>query len=354
MNADNMIEFVTDPLRLTLIVAGIVVIFAILILGRRAKYREVSYKGRTEKNYSFGTPPADTLVDEEVIVLPRRKKESELLAEEAPQFSANYDEKMAKKDTFSAEKIKESRASVSRETNVATAKMREENQSKTSRIDDAINSLYAKPPVIISEKSSEPEYTTKVVEAPVKNTIERALETAPEQLGEKISAFDDVQEEPKLVKSTSQVQQQFVVLHIIAEEGQTFVGKAIFDATQTLGMALGKHNVFHYPADAAYVGDSAFCLVNMTPEGTFDIENLAGSYTTGISLILTLPTAYSDGLTVFSNMVAVAHALVKKLGGGDIVDQTRLPLTAELLASMQADISKFESQLKEQVEAPVY
>jgi len=384
MNADDMIEFVTDPLRLTLIVAGIVVIFAILILGRRSKHREVAYKGRPEKNYSFGASPADMLVDEEVIVLPRRKKESEVIAEKTPHFSANYDGAAERKDDFSADKsqtpvapsFQASAANVdaakvdAAKVGNTKAKTIKATSTKGPRvIDDAISLLYSDP--VLPEFESVSKVAKAAPNAPAINTIERALETAPEQIGEKRPELskhelnkselnrqepNKVQEQPQAEVQVSQpakqVKQQFVVLHILAEEGQSFVGKAIFDATQTLGMALGKHNVFHYPADAAYVGDSAFCLVNMTPEGTFDIENLANTHTAGISLILTLPTAYSDGLTVFSNMVAVAHALVKKLGGGDIVDQTRLPLTAELVANMQSDITKFEDQM--QVETPVH
>lgn len=356
-----MIEFVTDPLRLTLIVAGVVVLFAILILGRRSKHREVAYKGRSEKDYSFGVSPPDTLVDEEVVVLPRRKKESEVLAEKTPHFSANYDEPV--QDKISEQDI--------------TAKL----DAFVASPGEVVGKAYtvSAGPVVDENKKSRYKAdqiaSKKDVEAPLVNTIERALESAMSKKpkaaqvskGAQVSEGVEVSSKAETsnqvdtsfsdspsvddVTPAKRVTQQFVVLHIIAEEGRPFIGKAIFDATQTLGMALGKHNVFHYPADAAYVGDSAFCLVNMTPAGTFDIESLDQQQTNGVSLILTLPTAYSDGLTVFSNMVAVAHALVKKLGGGDIVDQTRLPLTAELLTNMQSDITRFENQLSESASA---
>lgn len=305
MNTDDIVEFVTDPLRLTLIIAGVVVVFAILILGRRSnKRREMLYKRYSEKNYSFGSPPADVLVDEEVIVLPRRKKESEVKAEKEPHFSAHHEdekENLPKAETVEAE-------------------------AGVDKLSPSIVEKSNKPVILENSK----------VRKPRNQDATPSVEKAPDNA--------DVQQR-RSSKKPKKPAQQFVVLHIIAEVGQPYEGKLLYDVSQSLGMAMGKHNVFHYPADSAYVGDSAFCMVNMTPEGSFDVDHLAETQTNGVSLILTLPTAYSDGLTVFSNMLAVAHALVKKMGGGDIVDQTRMPLTAELVASMQSDIAKFESQL---------
>jgi len=294
MNADNIIEFVMDPLRLTLIVAGVVVVLAILILGRRSsKQRDMIYSGSSRKEYSFNSMPDDMLVDEEVIVLPRRKKESDLLAESDSQsdehFSAKYDEQAA------------------------------------SGTEQHVEATIKKDLPLPGDSQDKPE---------------------SQQTVEPKAQADVKQSQPAQAKKPAPVQQQFVVLYVIAAEGRAFTGKAIFESTQTLGMALGKHNVFHYPADAAYVGDSAFCMVNMTPEGSFDIEHLDDIQTNGVSLILTLPTMYSDGLTVFSNMLAVAQALSKKLGG-DIIDQTRMPLTAELVTNMRADIENFESRFRQ-------
>jgi len=297
MNTDDIIEFVMDPLRLTLIVAGIVVLLAILILGRRSsRQRDMIYGGSSRKEYSFNSMPDDMLVDEEVIVLPRRKKESDVLAEAEtaaePHFSANYDEP-------------------------AIAEAEESSQVGLDKQAPLPGDTIKEPqPAVSQQRQQEP-----------KAEVKPNNQTQP--------------------KKPAPVSQQFVVLHVIAAEGRAFTGQSIFESTQTLGMALGKHNVFHYPADAAYVGDSAFCMVNMTPEGSFDIEHLDNIQTNGVSLILTLPTMYSDGLTVFSNMLAVAQALSKKLGG-DIIDQSRMPLTAELVTNMRADIEKFESQFRQQ------
>lgn len=298
MNTDDIIEFVMDPLRLTLIVAGVVVLLAILILGRRSsKQRDMLYGGSSRKEYSFNSMPDDMLVDEEVIVLPRRKKESDVLAEaeeqSAPHFSANFDDDVA-----------------------------QELDPSTTNLD-------------------------KELPLPGDKTADSQPESQQSQSPKAQPQAEQSQSEQAQPKKPTQVPQQFVVLHVIAAEGRAFTGQSIFESTQTLGMALGKHNVFHYPADAAYVGDSAFCMVNMTPEGSFDIENLEDIRTNGVSLILTLPTMYSDGLTVFSNMLAVAQALSKKLGG-DIIDQTRMPLTAELVTNMRADIEKFESKFRQQ------
>ena len=295
IDTDSIIEFVTDPLRFTLIIAGAVVLIAILLLGRRSKQRDMYYSDSSVKDYEFGSVSDDMLVDEEVIVLPRRKTESEVLAEAEAKFSANDDEN-----------------------NLPEVKSFEANAGDPSDIQQEVT----REPVL-SENTAQ----SQTAESPPLQS-----QAQSEQKPEK--------------KAPEESKQHFVVLHVIAAEGKAFTGRAIFNATQTLGMAVGKHNVFHYPADAAYVGDSAFCMTNMTTEGTFDVANLEEIETNGVSLILTLPTIYSDGLTVFSNMLAVAQALSKKLGG-DIIDQKRMPLTADLVTSMRSDIQDFESQLKQ-------
>jgi len=318
MNTENIIEFIMDPLRLTLIVAGVVVLLAILIFGRRSsKQRSALYSGSPNRDFSFGSPPADDLlVDEEVRVLPPRKKESDLVTENAPRFNAFEEPKREQEpiiETFEAIVETPMPATENNIQNTTTPVVDDSYSAPTTAKSDSVSKSFAKP-----------EIESKVEAAAVK------AETASEP-----------------VSDAPQPKQQFVVLHIIAAESQPFSGSAILDATQNLGMAIGKHNVFHYPADAAYVGDSAFCLVNMSAEGNFDTENLSGVLTNGVSLIMTLPTKYSDGLTVFSNMLAVAHALSKKLGG-DIIDQTRIPLTADLVTSIRGDILKFEEQARQQ------
>ena len=291
IDTDSIIEFVTDPLRLTLIIAGAVVLLAILVLGRRSKQRDMYYKGSSSKEYEFSSMPDDMLVDEEVIVLPRRKTESEVLAEAAAKQQAEIDAEA-------------------------------NSDNKDERDLPKVESFEANPYGIETLK---PEQNSSEKETPKEPVATQQKQTP---------------------KQTTVPKQHFVVLHVIASEGKAFTGRSIFNATQTLGMAVGKYNVFHYPADSAYVGDSAFCMTNMTVESTFDVANLEKIETNGVSLILTLPTIYSDGLTVFSNMLAVAQALSKKLGG-DIIDQNRMPLTADLVTSMRTEIENFESNFKQ-------
>ena len=140
---------------------------------------------------------------------------------------------------------------------------------------------------------------------------------------------------------------RFVVLYVVATDERQFTGKEITESAQPLGLAFGKHNVFHYPANTAESGQSRYCLVNMTNEGSFPISELSTLKTNGVSLIMRLPMINADGLTVFSNMLGAAQVLARKLGG-DILDQTRVPLTPEIVTSLRSDIAHFESEAKQQ------
>jgi len=345
-----------DPLRVTLIVAGIVILLTIVIFGRNAKKRkEVLYRGEPSNNkeFSFGAKNFDVLVDEEVRVLPPRQTESEVLGQAKPGFQTHDKQSYGQAvDPALAEKSHKDvhRHNVSNsDSDFSTAY--ELNSSKTDEVSQSYempnqyktnsNPSVNKP---VQQQTPHSEESLKV-EAPdayhESPTMERRTEAnSPQKAGPKRE-----ETQPKQQQSV-----RFVVLHIIAASGKPFNGIEISEAAASLGMALGKHNVFHFPASTAATGESSFCLVNMTEQGDFDINNLAAFNTNGMSLIMTLPTKNATGLTIFSNMLAVAQALARKLGG-DILDQTKVPLTADIVTTLRSDIAQIESS--EKVGSPV-
>jgi len=324
---ESVIDFFLDPLRLTLIIAGVVVILAIFIFGRRStKSRDIPYSSSGAKEFSFGARMnEEVLTDEEVIVLPPKKKANDLNSGLGDAPDIRISAKTENEDYVTKH----------------TEAFGPGTTTKTE-INETPEELFIDEPAIeaTAAKSEAQKVDVKPVqETPIKNQ-EAAMtqDKKVEQVEQKSAANIDKKPIGK---------ERFVVLYVIAAEGKPFNGKAILDSAQTLGLAFGKHNVFHYPIATAESGHSKFCLVNMTSEGSFPTAELASLETNGVSLIMRLPIANADGLTVFSNMLGVAQALARKLGG-DILDQTRMPLTADIVTSLRSDIAHFESEVKQQ------
>ncbi len=326
-----MIDFFMDPLRLTLIIAGVVVVLAIIIFGRRStSNKDISYSSSGTKEFSFGgRMNEEILTDEEVIVLPPKKKEKNLnINNVGMNIPVNLDD----------EAYTPKHTEAFGPTTISNIKIEED-----------ADSIFGdeKKPEVVESKQSAKKAESVVVKQSAKTRIEKS-EFESERHVEK-AAISETQEEAVTNKKVTH-KERFVVLYIIAAEGKPFTGKEILESVQTLGLAFGKHSVFHYPAETAKTGQSKFCLVNMTSEGCFPTAELPGFETNGVSLIMRLPIANTDGLTVFSNMLGAAQALARKMGG-DILDQTRMPLTADIVTSLRSDIAHFESEVKQQQSA---
>lgn len=329
-----------DPLRLTLIIAGVVVLLAIIVFGRKSnKHRDMIYPGTSAKEFSFGAPNDDMLVDEEVIVLPPRKK----TASTSPTPTA-----------VSEKKIPETPVQKKTPQSVETRPFGPSTQNEFSENvkpepEESDNTFQTQTPdVVFSANASKHE--TNTYKSHKQNETVLPKQTSAIK-NETVAATETKKAGIPNVKKTPKVQERFVVLHVVATDNKPFTGQAIIESTQTLGMAFGKHAVFHYPVSSAESGNSKFCLVNMTSEGNFDPAKLPTLETIGVSLIMRLPIQGSDGLTVFSNMLGVAQTLARKLGG-DILDQTRVPLTADIVTSLRSDIAHFESEVNRQTAVP--
>lgn len=319
---NEITEFFTDPLRLTLLVAGVVVILGILIFGRRSAKRESQlYNHHSHRDFKFNNPPPDMLVDEEVIVLPPRKKEG------APEVSQDIQEEVPEVKPFSP-------GGATPEAEVAPQARVAPEATGTDEIDMQTYEYHhretEKP---VSEEVVRTSTADKVAEQPRDSEIDKPVQE---------SEVAAQAEQP--AKPAKPSPERFIVFHIVPSTRETFSGKEIHQAVSSLGLAYGKHGVYHFPADHAREGDSQFCLVNMTPEGNFDRDTLPTMETRGVSLILRLTDETKDGLALFSNMLAIAQGLSRRIGGS-ILDQTRVPLSPDIVANLRSDIAKFHTQL---------
>jgi len=358
----DIIEFFMDPLRLILIIAGVVVLLAIVIFSRKfSKRSDFVYGGSSSKEFSFGshinsnvsdTLAQDILIDEEVVVLPRKKKQSEASEMDS---SVEHEATAEKARQTSPEIVFESLEPLPRENayNVRTEPRKTQKKAPEKTVNasglDKFEAFQA--PVtnesIISDVFNDDVVASSLTAAEVQDTTPQFQRVDAEKLvtdarEKSVESKAEPKIEEKQESATTSVKETFIVLHVVAGEGQSFNGLDILDATKTQGLAFGKHAIFHYPMSAAPAGDSKFCLVNMSPEGNFKTNKISSLNTQGMSLIMRLPIRGANAMTVFLNMVGVAQALARKLGG-KILDQTRIPLTPEIVESLKSDIIQFEN-----------
>lgn len=147
------------------------------------------------------------------------------------------------------------------------------------------------------------------------------------------SFFDDVQpldETPQvaeptepLAASSAQAEikdeplgepQDVLVLHVVANEGETLQGAELLPSLLTLNFKFGDMDIFHRHEDNAGTGKVLFSLANMVKPGVFNPDEMEQFTTQGIVLFMTLP-CYGDPLMNFSIMLNSAHQLADDLGG---------------------------------------
>jgi len=343
---DELINFFMDPLRLTLIIAAVVVLLAIIIFSRKSSKRNEYVYSTPSKEFSFGSKGGtvsdalaqETLVDEEVIVLPRKQTESQRKqVQESLQQGTQQKSQKAQEWDMSEPLVepllKKQVCENIAEGNIEKMRVDEFRAFQASETQTHIGADVFEDDVALETKSP-------AMPQQVEKDAGSGRKTAQRQDPGVESVSMDTEK-----KDVAAHKEMFVVLHIIAIEGQPFNGLDILDATKTQGMAFGKHAIFHYPMSAAPAGDSKFCLVNMSATGNFETEKISSLETNGVSLIMRLPIRGADAQIVFANMVGVAHALARKLGG-EILDQSRAPLTAAIIEKLREDIVNFDNSLK--------
>ena len=372
---EELIKFFMDPLRLTLIVAGVAVLLAIIIFSRKSS-KEFSF-GSSQGNGNVSESLAsEMLVDEEVIVLPRKQKESEVAEPAQERETAALSSSSTDQSNNNGYKIKtepahtKQRKSAGRKAGVLESEGLKPESLKPETFKTELNEFSAFQGTATGEKARSDIFEDDIIASPrpfvaykpekiTANKTDSGLDEVPQfqrtsEIDIDVQALSEgkaqpVEPAPESKPSVSQhnksLDEMFVVLHVIAVEGTPFNGLDIFDATKTLGLAFGKHAIFHYPMSAAPAGDSKFCLVNMSATGNFETSKISSLETNGISLIMRLPIRGADANTVFSNMVGVAQALARKLGG-EILDQARTPLTTKIVEDLRADIAHFEISRK--------
>jgi len=300
---NNFIEFWNDPLRLILAVAGAVVIFAIIIFGRRSGGQ------RDLKTLDLSEPhsPHSTV----------RWEMHEDIVDLDPQMGGLTSSEI--QNALEPEPVKDvGPVSVSK----ASHRLRVSHMADHNRA-----------------SHQQQEYVPPVRQ-PVTEPITVQDENALHEMNQPVSR-PLLEPDPDDFDTESQAAgEMFIILHIMAKDESVFHGSDLQKAVEIAGMAYGEHQIFHFPSDRRVDEMPYFSLVNMMEPGIFYIDAMDSFETTGISLFMRLPGP-ADGLRALSNMLVTAQALAKRLGG-QVFDERHQLLSQATITKLRAEVAAFD------------
>lgn len=110
------------------------------------------------------------------------------------------------------------------------------------------------------------------------------------------------------------VKPQQVVLFIAADEGKNLSGDKINTVLPKYQMSFGEMDLFHYPIEDAGVPSKLFSIANGISPWTLNPDDLAGSETPGLSVMMQLPSPIDDRDAI-EILVSTTQLIAKDLGG---------------------------------------
>lgn len=131
--------------------------------------------------------------------------------------------------------------------------------------------------------------------------------------------------------------QELLIVNVVACRGHKFCGEDIVRALRGQGLRYGDMNIFHR-LDAMSKAKQ-FSVANMLEPGHFDLSDLAGMGSPGMSFFLQLPGP-EDATDAFSDMIATAQQVALQLGG-ELRDEQMRAMTGQAQEHMRQRIAEF-------------
>jgi len=142
----------------------------------------------------------------------------------------------------------------------------------------------------------------------------------------------DLEGDDAALAGSSQDAPLLIQLSVAKRQGE-FDGYDLLEVAESCGLRPGDMDIFHCLDEFDDVTRIYFSMANMVKPGTFPFDNMEGFSTPGMMLFAQLD-GYPEDLTVLEEMIATARKLANTLGG-DVLDDTRRPLTVRKEEAMR-------------------
>ena len=134
--------------------------------------------------------------------------------------------------------------------------------------------------------------------------------------------------------------EQLLILGVMAKTEAPFGGEALVAALRGQGLKYGDMGIFHRVDDSADRNEARlFSVANAVEPGTFDLSDLAGLRTPGLTFFMQLPVP-GDALETLDDMVLSARTVAAALGG-DVKDDKMSALTGQTIEHMRQRIADY-------------
>ncbi len=138
----------------------------------------------------------------------------------------------------------------------------------------------------------------------------------------------DRQQQPSAADSAEYSEiQELLVVHLMADKGQTCSGQLLLDTTIDLGLRYGEMKIFHRHTDRDGSGPVLFSMANLLNPGTFDLSTLGDLEAVGVALFMT-PSELAKPVEVFDLMIETAEQMAAELQL-NIMDESRSSMTKQ-------------------------
>lgn len=128
----------------------------------------------------------------------------------------------------------------------------------------------------------------------------------------------------------------------VAKRSEDFSGPEILEVAESCGLRPGDMDIFHCLDEFDDGTRIYFSMANMVKPGSFPFEAMEGFTTPGMMLFAQLE-GYPEDLTILEEMIATARKLANTLGG-DVLDDTRRPLTVRKEEEMRTAVLAHETR----------
>tara|TARA_X000000950_G_C13860900_1_gene638682 strand:+ start:184 stop:810 length:627 start_codon:yes stop_codon:yes gene_type:complete len=163
-------------------------------------------------------------------------------------------------------------------------------------------------------------------------SLDKLKGTTPDDSSDTEAAKDSRRSNPQL--------EELLILGVMAKPEAPFGGEALVAALRGQGLKYGDMGIFHRVDDSADRNETRlFSVANALEPGTFDLSDLAGLQTPGLTFFMQLPVP-GEALETLDDMVLSARTVAAALGG-DVKDDKMSALTGQTIEHMRQRISDY-------------
>jgi len=173
----------------------------------------------------------------------------------------------------------------------------------------------------------------------VEENLRRALDNKPDfGLNQPRQEQFDLNDTPESTETPEQqperpnnqtMQQQILVMHLMAPKGEMLSGHNLQEAALKVGFRYGELKIFQRHLNEDGSGEVLFSMANLVNPGTFDLNTIDEMTTPGVTLFMALDDL-EDPVAAFNVMVESVDTLVEALDLS-VLDETRSSMTRQTI-----------------------